>query len=92
MTFKEIEHNDTRSVVEMSYVPERCGPEESDLLRSVCLMMRYYDKQYVAAATVPGVSNRFEVTFPQPERPRTKGRESLPLSEDDCELLIPKRP
>lgn len=84
VTFKELEQAGAGSLVEMSYDPPRRVPDQGHLLQGLCLMMKHRSEGYVAAASVPGNPLQFTVTFPTPERPRVKGRESWPLSRKDC--------
>jgi hypothetical protein len=83
MHFKEIERTATTSLVEMIYTPHREAPDQVQLIRGVCLLMRPRGEQFVQAVLISRDPIRYEVTFPKAtaESPLGSGG---PLSASQC--------
>ena len=87
LQFKELERTPTTSIVEMSYEPRRSVPDQVELIRCVCLLMKYRDEQFVSVASIPNERFRFEVTFPKSD-PAAGTLKSWPLSVEQCKRWI----
>src|SRR6478736_190804 len=83
LQFKEVERTPVASIVELSYEPRRSSVDQVDVIRCVCLLMKYRGEQFVSVTFLPKEPFRFEVTFPKSD-PAEGTMHAWPLSVERC--------